>query len=69
MQDVTPSERRLYASVDSAFIGQNVYLFCASEGLATVVRAMVPKPELSKALNLRPEQHITLSQTVGYFKK
>jgi hypothetical protein len=24
---------------------------------------------LSKALNLRPEQHITLSQTVGYFKK
>src|SRR5271166_3425169 len=31
MTDVTPEERRLYASVDSAFIGQNVYLFCASE--------------------------------------
>jgi nitroreductase len=56
-------------AVNTGFIAQNVYLFCASEGLATVIRAMVPKPELSKALNLRPEQHITLSQTVGYFKK
>ena len=36
MTDVSPEERRLYASVDSGFIGQNVYLFCASEGLATV---------------------------------
>ena len=56
-------------AVNTGFIAQNVYLFCASEGLATVIRAMVPKPELSKALLLRPEQHITLSQTVGYFKK
>ena len=56
-------------NVNTGFIAENVYLFCASEGLATVIRAMVPKPELSKALNLRPEQHITLSQTVGYFKK
>ena len=56
-------------TVNTGFIAENVYLFCASEGLATVIRAMVPKPELSKALNLRPEQHITLSQTVGYFKK
>lgn len=38
MPDVTAFERRLYASVDSGFIGQNVYLFCASEGLATVFR-------------------------------
>ena len=27
--------RRLYAAADAAFISQNVYLFCASEGLAT----------------------------------
>lgn len=32
---VSPKDRRLYASVDAGFIGQNVYLFCASEGLAT----------------------------------
>jgi hypothetical protein len=41
MQDVSADERRLYASVDAGFIGQNVYLFCASEGLATVFRAAV----------------------------
>lgn len=56
-------------TVNSGFIAENVYLFCASDGLATVIRAMVPKEELAKALKLRPEQHITLSQTVGYFKK
>ena len=32
MQDISAEERRLYASVDTGFIGQNVYLFCASEG-------------------------------------
>jgi Nitroreductase family len=38
MTDVSPEERRLYASVDTGFIGQNVYLFWASEGLAGVFR-------------------------------
>ncbi len=27
MTDISPEERRLYASVDAGFIGQNVYLF------------------------------------------
>jgi hypothetical protein len=35
MGDVSAEDRRLYASVDTGFIGQNVYLFCGSEGLAT----------------------------------
>jgi hypothetical protein len=38
MSDISPEDRRLYASVDSAFIGQNVYLYCASVGLGTVFR-------------------------------
>ena len=54
---------------NTAFIAENVYLFCASEGLSAVIRAMIPKPELSKALKLGPEQRITLSQTIGYAKK
>jgi len=54
---------------DTGFIAQNVYLFCASEGLAVVVRATVSRAELSKDLGLRPEQHITLAQTVGYGRK
>ncbi len=54
------------ANADTGFIGQNVYLYCASEGLATVVRGLVDREALSKILNLGPEQHITLAQTVGY---
>ncbi len=47
-------------------ICQNVYLFCAAQGLATVVRGSVDAPALSKVLNLRPNQRITLAQCVGY---
>jgi nitroreductase len=57
------------ANANAGLIAQNVYLFCASEGLGTVVRGSVPRAELSKALNLRPDQRITLAQTVGYIKK
>jgi nitroreductase len=57
------------ANVDTGFIGQNVYLFCASEGLATVFRGSVDREGLSKALGLRPEQKVTYSQSVGYPKK
>ena len=49
--------------------GPAQYLFCASEGLATVVRPLVDQPILAKALGLRPDQKITLVQTVGYPKK
>jgi nitroreductase len=68
MQDVTPSDRRLYASVDAGFIGQNVYLFCASEGLATVFRGAVPYQELDRTLRLDKDQFVTFAQTVGYPK-
>lgn len=52
--------------VDTGFISQNIYLFCASEGMATVVRAMVPKKSLAASLGLAPTQEITLVQTVGW---
>ncbi len=68
MQDVAPPERRLYASVDTGFIGQNVYLFCASEGLATVFRGAVPYEQLDRTLGLSPDQFVTFAQTVGYPK-
>ena len=54
---------------DAGFIAENVYLFCASEGLATVIRASVPKETLAKALKLSDTQLIVLAQTVGYSKK
>lgn len=62
-------EKDAYAHADAAFIGQNVYLFCASEGLSTVFRASIDKPALAKAMKLREDQKILFSQTVGYGKK
>jgi hypothetical protein len=50
-------------------IAQNVYLFCASEGLACIVRAMVDKDAIAKTLKLRPDQKVMLAQTVAQFKK
>ena len=68
MQDVSAEERRLFASADACFIGQNVYLFCASEGLATVFRGSVDQKALAKQMNLDPERFVTFAQTVGYPK-
>jgi hypothetical protein len=66
MTDISAEERRLYASVDAAFIGQNVYLFCASEGLGTVFRGAVDYVKLARILGLPDQQFVTFAQTVGY---
>jgi nitroreductase len=66
MTDVSVEDRRLYASVDTGFIGQNVYLFCASEGLATVFRGAVDTAKLGQTLKLPDQQFVTFAQTVGY---
>jgi len=66
MTDVAPEERRVYASVDAAFVGQNVYLYCASEGLASVFRAAFDLKKLERKLNLPDQQFVTFAQTVGY---
>lgn len=58
-----------YSATDTGYISQNVYLYCASEGLATVVLGWVDKEELARAMKLRPGQRVTLTQPVGYPKK
>ena len=63
------ADRDMYVAADTGFIAQNVYLFCASEGLATVVRGSIDRPVLAKAMRLRPDQRIILAQTVGYPRK
>jgi nitroreductase len=55
--------------IDTGVIVENAYLYCASEGLATVFRVSIDKPKLSEALKLRPDQRITGAQTVGLPKK
>ncbi|MGE5361711.1 MAG: SagB/ThcOx family dehydrogenase [Bacteroidales bacterium] len=65
----TDPQQALNVGADAGFIAENAYLFCASEGLATVVRASVPKAELTKQLKLADTQMIVLAQSVGYPKK
>jgi len=59
-------DRTLYNGADTGVIVQNVYLFCASEGLAVVVRGSINRSALATTLKLRPDQKIILAQTVGY---
>jgi len=59
-------DKVFYSAADAGFISQNVYLFCASEGLATMVRAYIDKPALARAMKLKPGQRIILAQSVGY---
>ncbi len=56
-----------YANV--GYISQNVYLFCASESLATVVRGSVAKDDLGKTIKLTSDQMVVLAQSIGYPKK
>lgn len=68
MTEATPEDKAWYSGPDAGFIAQNVYLFCASEGLAVVVRGMVDRRALGKLMSLTPEEKIILAQTVGYPK-
>jgi len=55
--------------IDSGFIVQDIYLYCASEGnLGSVVRGYIDKDEIKKLLNLTEQQEVTIAQTVGYKK-
>jgi len=60
-----PEDRDRYAQIDTGFISQNVYLFCASEGLATVVHE-VDRAALAQTMKLGPEQKVILAQSVGF---
>jgi SagB-type dehydrogenase family enzyme len=66
---VSEEDRTLYAAAATGFISQNVYLYCASEGLATVVRASMDRPALAEVMKLRTAHKIILTQSVGYPKK
>ena len=68
MKNASAEDQTLYSAADAGFIAQNVYLYCASQGLAVVVRGMIDRPQLAKELNLRHEQKILLAQTLGYPK-
>jgi nitroreductase len=68
MSGVSREEQHRFAAADIGFIGQNVYLYCASEGLACVFRASLDADRLARTLGLSETQFIMFAQTVGYPK-
>ena len=59
----------LSSYANTAFIAQNIYLYCASANLGCVIRGSVPKDKLAPEMGLRSNQVIILSQTVGVPQK
>ena len=62
---VPAAQRRPYAFASAGAMAQNVYLGCASLGLATVIRAWFDRDALSRAMGLDAEHELLLAQTVG----
>jgi SagB-type dehydrogenase family enzyme len=69
MKLVPAAQREAYAFAAAGAMAQNVYLYCASAGLATVIRAWFDRHALSQAMGLGPDQQLLLAQTVGAPKK
>ena len=65
MSLVPAAQREAYAFAAAGAMVQNVYLYCASEGLATVIRAWFDRDALTRAMGLHANQQLLLSQTVG----
>lgn len=66
MKLVPATQREAFASSAAGAMAQNVYLFCASAGLAAVIRAWIDRGALARAMGLSNDQHIILAQTVGH---
>lgn len=66
-EKMNETEKLQFSWVDTGFISQNVYLFCASENLASVVIGMVQK-EIREKLSLKENQHIIMGQCIGHKK-
>ncbi|WP_313382215.1 SagB/ThcOx family dehydrogenase [Proteiniphilum saccharofermentans] len=66
VSDMEKASSREYAYTNCGFVAQNVYLYCASEGLGSVVRGSFDKDKLSELLKLNSNQQVLLTQSVGY---
>ncbi|KMW48603.1 nitroreductase family protein [Ralstonia insidiosa] len=60
------SQRETFSGVAAGAISQNVSLYCASAGLACVVRGWLNHRLLAEALSLNEDEMPVLAQTVGH---
>jgi SagB-type dehydrogenase family enzyme len=64
---IPEQKRDRWINIELGCIAQNVHLYCASEGLGTVIRGMIDEKQFSEVIKVKPEQ-ILLAQTVGHLK-
>ena len=65
-RDKQPGEK--WAAVDCGFVGQNIYLYCAANNLATVFKGSFNADHLQKLLKLEKNQVPMFIQPVGFPK-
>ena len=68
-RNIPQTQKELYSAAHTGFIGQNVYLYCASEGLGAHFVAGIDRAALKDSLKLREDQAIVFAQAVGYPKE
>lgn len=66
VSDRSKMDDDVYAGMSAGAVMQNIYLWCASNGIGTVARGSFDAEALGKALNLGENQEVLLVQTVGY---
>lgn len=69
MAKTPENEKDFFSAIDTGYISQNAYLFCASEGLSTFAYYGVDRPVVAEKMKLRTSQKIILGQAVGYPEK
>ncbi len=65
MKLIPAAQRQGYAFATAGAMVQNVYLYSASAGLSTVIRAWFDRQALSSAMGLDADHELLLAQTVG----
>lgn len=58
-------ERWFMSGADTCFISQNVYLYCATAKLSTVVLGLVKREKLHKIMGLKEHEKVVFAQVVG----
>lgn len=68
MQGFNEEARNFYSATDVGFVSQNVYLYCATQNLNTVVCGSFNHDHAAKVLNVKNGKPL-LAQPVGYPEK
>ena len=68
MRSGLSDEKKIFLSAaNTGFIAQNVYLYCASTGMGTVIRDLINRDLLAEKMGIsKGNQKIILAQTIGF---